>query len=141
MPVFEGLLPEPHNTRLMKLLHRMAEWHSFAKLRLHTESTLSYLETLTRELGQLMRQFRDETCSHFETFELPREAEARNRRQQSKAQGKQPEPGSGARKPKLLNLFIYKWHALGDYVRTIRLFGGTDGFSTQLVRSKTCPFH
>jgi hypothetical protein len=40
-----------------------------------------------------MRQFRDETCSQFETFELPREAEARNRRQQSqaKAQGKQLE--------------------------------------------------
>ena len=79
MPVFECLLPEPHNARLMKLLHRLAEWHSFAKLRLHTESTLSYLETLSSELGQLMRQFRDETCSQFETFELPREAEARNR--------------------------------------------------------------
>jgi hypothetical protein len=118
----------------MILLHRMAEWHSFVKLRLHTESTITYLETLTRQLGQLMRQFRDDTCSHFETFELPREAEARNRRQQSKAQGKQPEPGSGARKIKSLNLFIYKWHALGDYVRTIRLFGGTDGYSTQLVR-------
>jgi hypothetical protein len=71
----------------------MAEWHSFAKLRLHTESTISYLEALAREPGQLMRQFRDETCSQFETFELPREAEARNRRQQSqaKAQGKQLE--------------------------------------------------
>jgi hypothetical protein len=137
MPVFEGLLPEPHNTHLMKLLHRMAEWHSFAKLRLHTESTLSYLETLTRQLGQLMRQFRDQTCSHFETFELPREAEARNRQQQSQAQGRQPEPGSGAKKLKSLNLLTYKWHALGDYVQTIHLFGGTDGYSTQLVRSNS----
>lgn len=111
----------------------MAEWHSFAKLRLHTETTLSYLETLTKQLGQLMRQFRDQTCSHFETFELPREAEARNRRQQSQAQGKQPEPGSGAKKLKSLNLLTYKWHALGDYIQTIRLFGGTDGYSTQLV--------
>lgn len=141
IPVFEGLLPEPHNTLLLKLLHRMAEWHSFAKLRLHSESTLSYLETLTRELGQLMRQFRDETCSHFETFELPRETEARNRRQQSQTQGKQPELGSGARRVKSLNLFTYKWHALGDYTRTIRLFGGTDGYSTQLVCSKTCIFY
>jgi hypothetical protein len=89
-----------------------------------------------------MRQFRDETCSQFETFELPREAEARKRRQQSKAQGKQPKAGSGARKLKQLNLFIYKWHALGDYVQTIRLFSGTDGFSTQLVRlNTTSPFH
>lgn len=140
MPVFEGLLPEPHNTHLMKLLHRMAEWHSFAKLRLHTESTLSYLDTLTRELGQRMRHFRDETCSHFETRELPRETEARKRRQATNAHGKQPEYGSGARKLKVLNLFIYKWHALGDYVRTIRLFGGTDGYSTQLVCSKTITF-
>jgi hypothetical protein len=82
-----------------------------------------------------MRQFRDETCSQFETFELPQEADARNHRQQSqaKAQGKQLEAGSGTRKLKKLNLFIYKWHALGDYVWTICLFGGTDGFSTQLV--------
>ena len=33
----------------------------------------------------------------------------------------------------MLNLFTYKFHALGDYVRTIRLFGGTDSYSTQLV--------
>jgi hypothetical protein len=141
MPVFEGLLPEPHNTRLVKLLYHMAEWHSFAKLRLHTDSTLSHLETLSRELGQLMREFRDKTCSRFETSELPQETEARNRRQKSKAQGKQPESGSGAKKLKSLNLLIYKWHALGDYVQTIRLFGGTDGYSTQLVRSKTCLFY
>ena len=136
MPVFEGLLTEPHNAHLQKLLHRMAEWHSFAKLHLHSESTLTYLEKLTRDLGKQMRQFRDKTCSHFETFELPREVEARNRRQQSKAQGKQPEGGSGGKKIKSLNLLIYKWHALGDYIRTIRLFGGTDGYSTQLVCSK-----
>jgi hypothetical protein len=28
---------------------------------------------------------------------------------------------------------MYKWHALGDFVRAIRLFGLTDGFSTQVV--------
>ncbi len=41
--------------------------------------------------------------------------------------------GSSGQKPRSLNLFTYKWHALGDYVRAIRLFGGTDGFSTQVV--------
>jgi len=40
---------------------------------------------------------------------------------------------TSGRKPKNLNLFTYKWHALGDYVPAIRLFGGTDGFSTQVV--------
>ena len=34
---------------------------------------------------------------------------------------------------KHLNLSTYKWHALSDYVRAIRLFGPTDGFSTQVV--------
>lgn len=37
-------------------------------------------------------------------------------------------------KVKALNLFTYKFHALGDYVRTIRMFGTTDSYSTQIVR-------
>ena len=115
----------------MTLLYRTAEWHAFAKLWLHTESTLQHLERLTTELGQLTRQFRDTTQSAFATFELPKETEARNRRQKS-GKGKEKAAASG-KKSKFLNLFTYKWHALGDYVRSIRLFGPTDGFSTQVV--------
>jgi len=63
----------------MKLLYRTAEWHGFAKLRMHTETTLTRLDELTREFGLLMRQFRDITCTQFETYELPREIEARKR--------------------------------------------------------------
>jgi hypothetical protein len=33
----------------------------------------------------------------------------------------------------ILNLLTYKLHALGDYVRSIRLFGTTDSYSTQIV--------
>jgi hypothetical protein len=66
----------------MKLLYRTAEWHGFAKLRMHTDFTLDHLEELTKEFGLLMRQFRDLSCSHFQTVELPREVEARKRRQQ-----------------------------------------------------------
>ncbi|KAG2051491.1 hypothetical protein BDR06DRAFT_889823, partial [Suillus hirtellus] len=40
MPVFEGLLPPPHNTIVQTLLFRFAEWHAYAKLQLHTELTL-----------------------------------------------------------------------------------------------------
>ena len=119
---------EPYNTIVLTLLYRTAEWHAFAKLRLHTESTLQHLESLTTELGKLMREFRDITQSDFETVELPKENGARSRR------GKGKEKATSGKKPKSLNLFTYKWHALGDYVRTIRLFGGTDGFSTQVVR-------
>jgi hypothetical protein len=36
-------------------------------------------------------------------------------------------------KIKILNICTYKLHALGDYVRTIRLFGTTDLYSTQIV--------
>jgi hypothetical protein len=118
----------------MTLLYRTAEWHAFAKLRLHTESTLQHLEWLTMELGQLMRKFRDTTQSAFATFELPKEIEARNRRQKSgKGKEKAVAGNASAKKSKILNLFTYKWHALGDYVRAIRLFGPTDGFSTQVV--------
>ncbi len=163
----------------MKLLYRMAEWHGFAKLRMHTDFTLDHLEELTKELGLLMRQFRDLSCSHFQTVELPREVEARKRREQ-RAQAKKPPtstgmgigsdppalplsntmltapttnvntsaanalptpavpPSTSTHKPTTLNIFTYKFHALGDYVWTIRLFGGTDSFSTQLVRF-VCP--
>jgi hypothetical protein len=120
----------------MILLYRTAEWHAFAKLRLHTESTLQHLEQLTTELGQLMRRFRNTTQSAFATFELPKETGARKRRQNS-GKGKEKAVAGNAsaseKKSKILNLFTYKWHALGDYVRAIRLFGPTDGFSTQVV--------
>lgn len=116
----------------MTLLYRTAEWHAFSKLRLHTESTLQHLEKLTTELGRLMRGFRDTTQSTFSTFELPKETGARQRRQAS-GKGKEKAGNSSGKKPKNLNLFTYKWHALGDYVQAIRLFGGVDGFSTQVV--------
>jgi hypothetical protein len=54
----------------------MAEWHRFAKLRIHTQSTMNYLELLTIEFGHLIRRFCDVTCSQFETKELPQELEA-----------------------------------------------------------------
>jgi hypothetical protein len=37
------------------------------------------------------------------------------------------------RRPKTLNLNTYKFHALGDYANTIRKFGTTDSYSTELV--------
>ncbi|KAJ3749801.1 hypothetical protein EV360DRAFT_97728 [Lentinula raphanica] len=103
---FEDLLQ--HNNRLAKLLYRLAEWHALAKLHLHSETTLGWLETITKEVGVLMRAFRDKTASKFDTFELPREQEARTRRQAGN-----------------------QFHAMGDYVPSIRLFATTDNYSTQ----------
>lgn len=41
----------------------------------------------------------------------------------------------GATRQRVFTLDSYKLHALGDYPKTIRLFGTTDGYSTQLVLS------
>ena len=84
IPVFEGLLEGQHNRQLMKLLYRMSEWHALAKLRMHTEDSLVLMEEITKELGDLLRQFRRLTCSQFCTVELPREADARVRRATAK---------------------------------------------------------
>jgi hypothetical protein len=160
----------------MTLLYRLAEWHALAKLRMHTDSTLSTFDSVTTKLGQVLRSFRDTTCANFDTVELPREAAARGRKQR-KAQNKNtstsdacPAPldpnltpgltnlnavdpvpipvnpvlsndppsepsvrATKVRKTKRLNLSTYKFHALADYVPTIRMFGTTDSYSTQTV--------
>ncbi|THU80936.1 hypothetical protein K435DRAFT_694648, partial [Dendrothele bispora CBS 962.96] len=147
IPVFEGLLDGEHGNRLMKLLFRLAQWHALAKLRLHTELTLERLEKVTVDIGKLMREFRDRSASDFMTYELPREQQARARRQQrAEAQRKELSEGetpatskarsgltASERKPRKLNISTYKFHALGDYVSTIKLFGTTDNYSTQTV--------
>jgi hypothetical protein len=125
-----------HNKRLIKLLYRAAEWHGFAKLRMHTQATLDHLDSLTKEYGRLMRSFRDLTCSQFDTKELPREVDTRKRAQQhahARGLGTVSQAVSVARRRKTLNLFMPKFHALGDYVHTIQIFGSTDSYSTQVV--------
>jgi hypothetical protein len=46
---------------------------------------------------------------------------------------KPDKPISAPAKVKVLNLFTYKLHALGDYVQCIHLFGATDPYSMQIV--------
>jgi hypothetical protein len=65
IPVFENLLPEPFNTLVLNLLFELATWHGLAKLRLHTDTTLSFLDTSTTRLGKILRHFSSET----ETFD------------------------------------------------------------------------
>ncbi len=128
----------------MKLLYRAAEWHALAKLRMHTDTTLTLLDDVTIEFGRLMREFRDFSRAEFETVELPREVAARNRREatliadvQASAATSEAMPAvtpkRSSRKKKGLNLSTVKFHFLGDYVRHIRQFGTTDSYSTQLV--------
>lgn len=148
IPVFDGLLPEPHNSVLIKLLFLCTHWHGLAKLRLHTELTLGIMDRLTTELGQAFRRFENEVCSAYMTHELPQEAAAREKREQAQDTASQNQPGSASagtvtkREPKRLgkslNLQTYKHHSLGDYVDTIRKFGTTDSYNTELVRRFPC---
>ena len=81
IPVFEGLFPDPHNTQVLRLLFLLCHWHGLAKLCLHTDETLIIFEKVTRDLGDCIHSFTADTCPHFTTKELAREAEARQRRQ------------------------------------------------------------
>jgi hypothetical protein len=162
--VFEGLLPEPHNSAVLDLLFEMAHWHGLAKLRMHHDLTLDVLESVTVSLGKLLRSFSDATCPAFATKELRREADARTRRESRKATAKHThtstkdastvnaaspaEPVTGqqtpsghcargtavGRRPKTFNPNTYKGHSYGDYAKSIRLYGTTDSYSTKIVR-------
>lgn len=154
IPVFEGLLPEPHNTDICTLLYVMADLMSLAKLRLHTEDTLASLEAAITRYGQLIRKFATSTCPAFETVETPREYEARARRTARKAAKATPVVSvasntprvdavleQSGKAPKEYNLHRFKLHALGDVPTSIRMFGSLEGYSTMRVRRFVPFFH
>ena len=74
--MFKGLLEEPFNTQVMKLLYHAVDWHTFAKMCIHTETTIKCLEEITMELGKLMLKFEASMDTQYTTIELPCEAEA-----------------------------------------------------------------
>ena len=138
IPVFEGLLPPPHNEIILDLLFVLSTWHAYTKLRLHTNTTLNSFNTTTTKLGQFLHLFVSKTCSVFKTREPPREEAARGRRnavmraKKGTAKGKEKAARTDA-KAKTFNLCTYKLHALGDYVNAIWCHGTTDNYNTQVV--------
>ncbi|KAG0701627.1 hypothetical protein DFH29DRAFT_1000035 [Suillus ampliporus] len=140
IPVFEHLLPEPFNALVLDLLFELATWHGLAKLCLHTDTTLSFLDTSTTRLGKILRCFASETEKEFDTRDLPSEEAAHGHCKartaaQGLARGTQDSAKhqlQGRSKHRKFNLQTYKLHALGDYVSTIKQFGTTDNFSTLL---------
>ncbi|TRM55442.1 hypothetical protein BD626DRAFT_596884 [Schizophyllum amplum] len=144
----------------MDLLFVLATWHALAKLRLHTPTTLNDLDKETSTLGKVARQFKSVVCSAFQTKELPRETAARARRAtavsskrnatksrinvgKGKARAatddeneEQGDTISKSPRAKDLNINTYKFHALGDYVDSIKRFGPTDNTSTQTGESE-----
>ncbi|KAI0349066.1 hypothetical protein OH77DRAFT_1499676 [Trametes cingulata] len=140
IPVFEGLLPTAHDRLVRQMLFRLATWHALAKLRLHSDTTLSHLENLTRALGQAMRAFKSKVCPSYDTRELDKEVAARARRRLKKSkdtkknkgtalpQHSESEDHDGERVQKEFNLNTYKFHRLGDYTNQT---GTIEGTSTQ----------
>jgi hypothetical protein len=155
IPVFDGLLPEPHNRTVLQLLFTMAHWHGLAKLRMHSELTLEIMDEVTSTLGQQFREFKSTVCAAYQTRELNREVEARARRLVNKAgkrttgpkgkrsssiaaQGQEKQSRTTAQsvqRTKVFNFQTYKFHALGDYMSTICWYGTSDSYSTEPV----CP--
>ena len=127
IPVFDGLFPDEHNASIWILLFHLAEWHALAKLWLHTEDSLKLLELSLKQLTMQLQWFVKVTCVAFKTKELPVEAAARQQREKTQAKN------LNSPHPKSFNLLTYKFHALGDYVQTIRLFRMTDSYTTQVV--------
>ena len=77
IPIFDGLLSEPHNMHVFKLLFELAHWHGLAKLHMHTDATLEILSSVTRSLGNAVHIFEEKTCAAFEIHELECEQAAR----------------------------------------------------------------
>lgn len=139
IPVIEGLLPDDEEKDVLDLIFILATWHAYAKLRLHTDNTLASFDALTKPLGAALRYFGGKFSDKFDTKELPKEADARKRREassknQGKASKKQKASGGHVR----FNLSTYKLHALGDYVDTICQRGTTDSYTIQMVRAHPC---
>ena len=125
------MLPAEHDQIVLDLLFELATWHSLAKLRLHTESTVTALEASTNRLGVALRKFVSVTCVAFDTRELPAEEAQRGRRKAAlaKKKGSTSEPAkkkrrlmttsnveeAGQAKRRTFSLNTYKLHALGDY--------------------------
>ena len=74
--MFDGLLPEPHNSHVLDLLFELGHWHGLAKLRMHTDPSLQIIQDVTSSLGRSVRKFIEKTCSVFQTRELERERAA-----------------------------------------------------------------
>jgi hypothetical protein len=117
IPVFEGLFPEDHDVIVQSLLYRFAHWHALAKLRVHSETTLSVLDKAFTRLSNQLRKFCSFTCAVITTTELLKERAARKRKAAREHSGPcNPDSGSSGRKAKKFNISTYKFHAMGDYV-------------------------
>ncbi len=135
--VFEGLLPEPHNTIVLTLVYTFATWHAYAKLRMHTDSSVASFRFVTTELGSQARHFSRTTCKAYTTYELPSEYNRRAQRVAKKNAKSESiaTPKNLQKERKAWNLCTYKWHSFGDYPDAVVDVGTHDSYSTLTVFS------
>ncbi|KAJ7058168.1 hypothetical protein C8F01DRAFT_1085946 [Mycena amicta] len=146
LPVFEGLFPEPFNTLTLDLIGWMSTWHAYAKMRIHTDSTLRSFDIATMALGKTARRFSNKT-SELQTRALVKETRAKQRRKTSKASKPGAQPAVGKQRSHAApadddnvedapltywNLNTVKFHFLGYYVSSIPRFGTTDSHNSEL---------
>ncbi|THV06114.1 hypothetical protein K435DRAFT_849214 [Dendrothele bispora CBS 962.96] len=136
---FEDLLPEPDNKIVMDLLWDLATWHAYAKLRLHSDSTIASFRVATRVFGDSLRKFVRKTCANFETTELDTERIKRvrrqNRRKEKMGMDTPVDPASDDYQKVSFNPNTLKFHAMGHYADAIVYLGTTDGEHAH-IRSK-----
>ncbi|KAJ2987670.1 hypothetical protein NUW54_g9360 [Trametes sanguinea] len=146
IPVIDRLLPSPHNNVILDLVFDTATTHALHKLRLHVDSTIGATRAFFTIFTNSLRQFKRVTCSAYQTTELPKETQARLRRQvrttvqNSGAVGGSETsvqtPMSAAKitpRRKEFNINTYKVHSLGDYPPCIVHVGTMDSHTTQTV--------
>ncbi|KAH6869013.1 hypothetical protein BKA70DRAFT_1452213 [Coprinopsis sp. MPI-PUGE-AT-0042] len=157
--VFEGPLPPPHNDIVMELLFLLCEWHALAKLRMHHDLTLEMLEKTTitvepqREAQARARRAASKVGTSSDST-MPLEPAQGSGGETTVAavtlsiltDGGEPlsdvtPPGppldgvvsqSAIRQEKKFSLSTPKYHALGHYTETIRSYGTTDSFTSEI---------
>lgn len=132
IPCFEDLLPNTtHNTILMNLLYSASVWDAYAKMNVHTDTSLHHFDVATRQLGDAFRVFQRRLCPSYNTIETPKEAQKRAKKGSTKV----PPLQKSRRGPvkAVFNLAFYKFHKLGDVPDMIRMNGTTGSYSTKSV--------
>jgi hypothetical protein len=126
MPVFEGVLSNLTYNRLVWTCCSICApgtlWPSFVFTQTHPSNCWISSHAC-------WASFASRLCSQYKTYGSDCKMHARMDRAQK--QGKQTD--SGRCKECSFNMSTYKFHALGDYIQFICLFGTTDGWTTQTV--------
>jgi hypothetical protein len=83
---------------MLDTLFVKATFHAFAKLRLHTSTTLRFFDKALYDLGTIVRDFDSKVCPHYETRPLAGKEATRKRAEIRREQAKAKKAGAVAEK-------------------------------------------